>query len=94
MELLGIPLFDDDFYKMIIRFLLNLFFLTGIIKFVYYKHNPKKEYLFTFYLIGIVVYFLCFTLKKYRIGSRNGIGIICDFWDYPLQNTSTRGPKK
>jgi hypothetical protein len=51
MELLGIPLFDDDFYKMMIRFLLNLFFLTGIVKFIYYKHNQKREYLFTFFLI-------------------------------------------
>ena len=67
MELLGIPLFDDDFYKMMIRFLLNLFFLTGIVKFIYYKHNQKREYLFTFFLIGIVVYFLCFTLKKYEL---------------------------
>ena len=67
MELLGIPLFDDDFYKMMIRFLLNLFFLTGIVKFIYYKHSRKREFLFTFYLIGIVVYFLCFTLKKYEL---------------------------
>jgi len=76
MELLGIPLFDDDFYKMMIRFLLNLFFLTGIIKFVYYKRNPKKEYLFTFYLIGIVVYFLCFTLKKYELDLGMALGYL------------------
>ena len=79
MELLGIPVFDDDFYKMMIRFLLNLFFLTGIIKFVYYKHNPKKEYLFTFYLIGIVVYFLCFTLKKYELDLGMALGLFAIF---------------
>ncbi|MDG1394267.1 MAG: DUF4956 domain-containing protein [Flavobacteriaceae bacterium] len=79
MELLGIPLFDDDFYKMMIRFLLNLFFLTGIIKFVYYKRNPKKEYLFTFYLIGIVVYFLCFTLKKYELDLGMALGLFAIF---------------
>ena len=53
MELLGIPLFDDDFYKMIIRFLLNLFFLTAVVKYIYYKRSQKKEYLFTFYLVLI-----------------------------------------
>ena len=79
MELLGIPLFDDDFYKMIIRFLLNLFFLTGIVKFIYYKHNQKREYLFTFFLIGIVVYFLCFTLKKYELDLGMALGLFAIF---------------
>ncbi|MDC1265974.1 DUF4956 domain-containing protein [Flavobacteriaceae bacterium] len=79
MELLGIPIFDDDFYKMMIRFLLNLFFLTGIVKFIYYKHYQKKEYLFTFYLIGIVVYFLCFTLKKYELDLGMALGLFAIF---------------
>ena len=47
MEFLDIPLFDDDFYKMILRFFINLFFLTGIIKYSYYKNNLNKDYLFT-----------------------------------------------
>ena len=79
MELLGIPLFDNDFYKMMLRFLLNLFFLTGIVKFIYYKHNKKREYLFTFYLIGIVVYFLCFTLKKYELDLGMALGLFAIF---------------
>ena len=79
MELLGIPLFDDDFYKMVIRFLINLFFLTGIVKFIYYKQSQKKEYLFTFYLIGIVVFFLCFTLKKYELDLGMALGLFAIF---------------
>ncbi len=79
MELLGIPVFDDDFYKMMIRFLLNLFFLTGIVQFIYYKYNPKKDYLFTFYLIGIVVFFLCFTLKKYELDLGMALGLFAIF---------------
>lgn len=79
MEILGIPLFDDDFYKMIIRFLLNLFFLTAVVKFIYYKRSQKKEYLFTFYLIGIVVFFLCFTLKKYELDLGMALGLFAIF---------------
>lgn len=79
MELLGIPVFDNDFYKMMIRFLLNLFFLTGIVKFIYYKHSRKREFLFTFYLIGIVVYFLCFTLKKYELDLGMALGLFAIF---------------
>jgi len=79
MELLGIPLFDDDFYKMTIRFLLNLFFLTAVVKYIYYKKSQKKEYLFTFYLIGIVVFFLCFTLKKYELDLGMALGLFAIF---------------
>ena len=79
MELLGIPLFDDDFYKMIIRFLLNLFFLTAVVKYIYYRRSQKKEYLFTFYLIGIVVFFLCFTLKKYELDLGMALGLFAIF---------------
>ena len=79
MELLGIPLFDDDFYKMIVRFLLNFLFLTAVVKFIYYKRSEKKEYLFTFYLIGIVVFFLCFTLKKYELDLGMALGLFAIF---------------
>ena len=79
MELLGIPLFDDDFYKMIIRFLLNLFFLTAVVKYIYYKRSQKKEYLFTFYLIGLVVFFLCFTLKKSELDLGMALGLFAIF---------------
>ena len=61
MDIFGIPFFDDDFYKMVIKLFINVIFLTGIIKFTYYKYSKNKEYLFTFYLIGIVVFFICFT---------------------------------
>ena len=79
MELLGIPLFDNDFYKMIVRFLLNFFFLTAVVKYIYYKRSEKKEYLFTFYLIGIVVFFLCFTLKKYELDLGMALGLFAIF---------------
>ncbi len=79
MELFGIPLFDDDFYKMMVRLLINTIFLIGIIKFSYSKYSDKKEYLFTFYLIGIVVFFLCFTLKKYELDLGMALGLFAIF---------------
>jgi hypothetical protein len=79
MELFGIPLFDDDFYKMIFRFLINIFFLTALIKYSYYKFSEKADYLFTFYLIGTIVFFLCFTLKKYEIDLGLALGLFAIF---------------
>ncbi|MDC0909841.1 DUF4956 domain-containing protein [Flavobacteriaceae bacterium] len=79
MEFLDIPLFDDDFYKMILRFCINLFFLTAIVKYIYHKHNENKDYFFTFYAIGIVVFFLCFTLKKYELDLGMALGLFAIF---------------
>ncbi len=79
MDIFGIPLFDDDFYKMVIKLFINVIFLTGIIRFIYYKYSKKKEYLFTFYLIGIVVFFLCFTLKKYELDLGMALGLFAIF---------------
>jgi hypothetical protein len=79
MEFLDIPLFDDDFYKMILRFFINLFFLIAIVKYIYHKHNENKDYFFTFYAIGIVVFFLCFTLKKYELDLGMALGLFAIF---------------
>ena len=79
MEFFGIPLFDDDFYKMIFRFLINITFLTALIKYSYSKFSEKADYLFTFYLVGTIVFFLCFTLKKYEIDLGLALGLFAIF---------------
>ena len=78
-DILNITWFDDDFYKMILRFFINLFFLTAIVKYIYHKNNQDKDYFFTFYAIGIVVFFLCFTLKKYELDLGMALGLFAIF---------------
>jgi len=79
MEFLDIPIFDPDFYKMIFKFFINLFFLTTLVKYIYQKNNVNKDYFFTFYVIGIVVFFLCFTLKKYELNAGLALGLFALF---------------
>lgn len=67
MEFLNVPLFDNDFFKLIIRFTLNITVLTIIIRLLYYPISKRKDYVFTYYLISLVVFFLCFTFKKYNL---------------------------
>lgn len=79
MEFLNIPLFDDDFIKMMFRFGINLFFLTIIIKSLYYKRAERKDYVFTYYMISIIIFFLCFTLKKYELDIGMALGLFAIF---------------
>ena len=78
MEFFEIPFFDDDFYKMCVRFLINFTALTTLIKGCYYAFSKKAD-VFTFYLVGTVVFFLCFTLKKYEIDLGLALGLFAIF---------------
>ena len=79
MEFLGIPVFDNDFYKMIFRFSINLLFLTLIIRFLYYRSTRRKDYLFTYYMISIIVFFLTFTMKKFELDLGMALGLFAIF---------------
>jgi len=79
MEFLDIPIFDNDFYKMMIRFSINLIFITLIIRLLYYKNSKRKDYVFTYYMISIIVFFLCFTLKKYELDLGMALGLFAIF---------------
>lgn len=79
MEFLDIPLFDQDFFKMMFRFTLNFTFLTIIIRFIYYPISKRKDYVFTYYLISIIVFFLSFTLKKYEMDIGMALGLFAIF---------------
>lgn len=78
-DFLDIPLFDEDFYKLIFRFFLNFVFLSIIIKGLYYSTTNRKDYLFTYYMIGIIVFFICFTLKKYELDIGMALGLFAIF---------------
>ncbi len=78
-EILNISWFDDDIYKLIFRLGVNLIFLTIIIRYLYYPSKKRKDYLFTYYLIGMITFFLCFALKKFNIDTGMGLGLFAIF---------------
>ena len=79
MDFMNIPVFDKDFYKLCLTFFLNIVFVTILIQWYYKKNLEKKEYLFTFYMISITVFFLSFTLKKYTLDIGLALGLFAIF---------------
>jgi hypothetical protein len=69
----------QDFNSLLLRLGVNLFFLTVIIRFLYYPKTKRKDYLFTYYLIGTITFFLCFSLKKLDIDTGMGLGLFAIF---------------
>lgn len=77
--MLNVTWFDDDIYKLLLRMLINLVFLTVVIRLLYYPIAKRKDYLFTYYLIGFITFFLCFSLKKLDIDTGMGLGLFAIF---------------
>lgn len=79
MEFLGIPLYDNDLIKLFVRLAVNCFFTGIIVRFVYYKNTGSKDYLFTYFMINIMVFFICFTLKKFDLELGMALGLFAIF---------------
>jgi hypothetical protein len=75
----SITWFNNDFYTLLLRLTVNLFFLTIVIRYLYYNKTKRKDYLFTYYLIGTITFFLCFGLKKLDIDTGMGLGLFAIF---------------
>jgi len=78
-DILNLNLFSDDFYTLLFRLTVNLIFMTIIIRYLYYPITKRKDYLFTYYLIGLITFFLCFGLKKLDIDTGMGLGLFAIF---------------
>ncbi|SFT64453.1 protein of unknown function [Lishizhenia tianjinensis] len=78
-DLMDLQITNKDVYTLMFRLIITLIFLTIIIRFLYYPKTKRKDYLFTYYLIGLVTFFLCFGLKKLDIDTGMGLGLFAIF---------------
>lgn len=76
---LGFQLFSNDAYVLLVRLAVNMTVLTILIRYLYYPKTQRKDYLFTYYLIGTITFFLCFGLKKLDIDTGMGLGLFAIF---------------
>ncbi len=77
---LGIPLFDsEDFVNMVIRFLFNLIYSVVIVRFLYYPIAKRKDYLFTYIMISVVVFLLCYMLGGIKLQVGFALGLFAIF---------------
>lgn len=79
-KLFGIEFFNGhDFLMMAFRFLLNLIFTLIIVRYIYYSNNRRKEYLFTYILISISVFFLSHLLQNVDLQLGFALGLFALF---------------
>ena len=78
-QLFNLKWFDNDFYTLLLRLCINIVFMTILIRYLYYPIAKRKDYLFTYYLIGLITFFLCFGFKQLDIDPGMGLGLFAIF---------------
>jgi hypothetical protein len=66
-------------WGILFRFVITLTFLFVLIAVVYFRYSKKEKFLFTFFLIGIIVFFICSMLKGVDIAIGMGLGLFAIF---------------
>lgn len=79
MEFLEVPLYDDDLLKLLVRFVINLAVVVLLVSACYSQHKKNRTYVFTFMLMNVMVFFICFTLKKLDLGLGMALGLFAIF---------------
>lgn len=85
VELLGRKLIDfPDLGDLILLFAVDFIFLVLIIRFIYLKMSSNKDYIFTFFVFNIVIFFLCVMLSsvKLKVGVAFGLFAILSILRY------------
>ncbi|MCK4880998.1 MAG: DUF4956 domain-containing protein [Bacteroidales bacterium] len=79
-EFLNIELMNwEDFWDLILRAIFNTLVVLYLVRILYYKSTPKKDYLFTYILISQVVFFMIFLLENIDVSLGFALGLFAIF---------------
>ncbi len=80
IELFGTDLFDQkDFIELLARSVFNFLIVGYIVRYLYYPATKNKDYLFTYLLISVTVFFLCFLLENVKLELGFALGLFAIF---------------
>jgi hypothetical protein len=70
---------SPSLWSTLVRFAMNLVFLFIMIRILYFRYSKKENFMFTFFLIGITVFFIVTMLKDYKMEIGMGLGLFAIF---------------
>jgi hypothetical protein len=81
-----------DLVQLLIRFSFNIAVVLILVRYLYYNATSRKDYLFTYILISLVVFFMCYLLEniKLEIGFALGLFAIFGIIRYRTRQIPTR----
>jgi hypothetical protein len=79
MKLFGMPVFHNDMWELLFKFGLNTLVLFVLIRLIYYPIHRKKDYLFTYFLFNVLIFFLCVLLNSVKLSIGFAFGLFAIF---------------
>jgi apolipoprotein N-acyltransferase len=73
-----VPLYDDDFLKLALRFTINVVVVWLVVA-CFNRYQKSRNYTFTFLMMNVMIFFICFTLKKLDLGLGIALGLFAIF---------------
>ena len=80
MEIFGIPLLDvEDFRELVFRFSINFIVAFVVIRMLYYPSAKRKDYLFTYFVFNMLIFFVSFLMSSVKLQLGFAFGLFAVF---------------
>ncbi|MEN8119407.1 MAG: DUF4956 domain-containing protein [Bacteroidota bacterium] len=80
LSFFDVKFFDaQQFLELIFRFAFDLIVTLVIVRLIYFSKNKRKDYLFTYILIGLTVFLLCILLDSVNLQLGFALGLFAIF---------------
>lgn len=70
---------SDTVWGILLRFSINLVFIIVLVWVIYFRYTKKEKFLFTYFLIGVVVFFVSSIMRRVDIGLGLAFGLFAIF---------------
>lgn len=70
---------ENSLWNLLLRFFLNLFVLYILIGLIYYRFSKKADYLFSYVLMGIMIFLICSILGSLDLQIGMALGLFAVF---------------
>ncbi|NOQ28191.1 MAG: DUF4956 domain-containing protein [Bacteroidales bacterium] len=79
-KFLGTKLIDTkDFLELLFRFCFHMIISITLVRYLYYPVARRKDYLFTYIMISVTIFFLCFLLENVKLQLGFALGLFAIF---------------
>jgi hypothetical protein len=79
-KFLGIELYDKKgLLELFIKFFFNLLVIWFIVRLLYYPHTKRKDYLFTYIVLSVLIFLICFLLSSVKLQMGFALGLFAIF---------------
>ena len=69
----------DPMWEGLIRFLIDLVALFILVRVIYFRYSPKKEFSFVLFLMAIMIFMMCLLLQHADVSMGAGFGLFALF---------------